>query len=223
MQPPSSRVYETEIVRFHGSPRRAGAARQAEVELDNGAGQWTIGANCQVEVQVLKLDRCMMLPGSAVSRDFDGARVWIVREGRAQRRAVETGVTVEDRVQIVSGLDGHEKVVLRPSPDLVDRGRVNARVASDYGRRLVFGESVEVRLRAAMTIGQFGSLAVDLVAELINATEDRDVRVVSEAITALGMIGPTARQAIGVLDAMSLREDKQISERAKAALRLIRR
>ena len=43
-----------------------------------------------------------------------------------------------------------------------------------------------------------------------------------EAITALGMIGPAAKDAIPTLEKLTEHDDPQISERAKAALRQVR-
>ena len=51
---------------------------------------------------------------------------------------------------------------------------------------------------------------------------DADSCVSVEAITALGMIGPAAKDAIPTLEKLTEHEDPQIAERAKAALRQVR-
>ncbi len=45
---------------------------------------------------------------------------------------------------------------------------------------------------------------------------------VAEAVTALGMIGPAAKAAIPTLEELAEHEDRQIAERAEAALSQIR-
>ena len=47
--------------------------------------------------------------------------------------------------------------------------------------------------------------------------------VVRETITALGMVGPTAKDAIPTLEKLTEHDDPQIAERAKAALRQVSR
>ena len=57
---------------------------------------------------------------------------------------------------------------------------------------------------------------------LIEELVDEDMRVVQEAVTALGMIGPAAKDAIPTLKQLAEHADPQIAERAKAALRQMR-
>ncbi len=49
-----------------------------------------------------------------------------------------------------------------------------------------------------------------------------DGRLLQETVTALGMIGPSAKEAIPTLEALTEHEDRQIVERATAALRQAR-
>ena len=57
---------------------------------------------------------------------------------------------------------------------------------------------------------------------LLGAANDEDPVLVREAITALGMLGTEAKDAIPRLEILASHEDAQIAERAKAALRQIR-
>ena len=66
------------------------------------------------------------------------------------------------------------------------------------------------------------SIAVDAIPDLIEATEDGDIAVVREVTTALGIIGPAAKEAIPTLEKLTYHDDPQIAERAKAALRQVR-
>ena len=68
--------------------------------------------------------RHMTIPKSAV-RQHDGRNiVWIVRDGRVERRAVTVGVSRGEEVTIAAGLNGGEKVVIDGSDKLIDGGRV---------------------------------------------------------------------------------------------------
>ena len=64
-------------------------------------------------------------------------------------------------------------------------------------------------------------VASDITPHLAEQLTNKDVRVVQVAITALGMIGPAAKEAIPTLEKLMEHEDPHIVERAKAALRQI--
>lgn len=55
----------------------------------------------------------LIVPGGAVSRLGGKARVWVLQDGRAEPREVVTGLENPDRVEIVKGLAGDERVVVR--------------------------------------------------------------------------------------------------------------
>lgn len=67
--------------------------------------------------------RRMTIPKSAL-RQRDGRDiVWVVRDGRAERRAITAGPVRGDEVDITAGLNGGEKIVVDPPDNLAD-GRV---------------------------------------------------------------------------------------------------
>lgn len=78
------------------------------------------------------------------------------------------------------------------------------------------------RIRHAQLLGQVKP-AADIATHLMEELEDEDVRVVQETITALGMIGTDAVQAIEKLNELSEHENKQIAGRAQAAVKQIKR
>ena len=90
-----------------------------------------------------------------------------------------------------------------------------------YEHQLLHG-GLEERRRAAMALGRRGADAKHAVPTLIRALQDEEPLVIREVITALSMIGPAAKDAIPALEKLIDHQDKQIAERAKAALRQIR-
>jgi RND family efflux transporter MFP subunit len=96
----------------------------------------------RVEVQIEKLDdflwpdmsaritfleavetsgpRAVLVPRSAVRTDAATSFVWVVRDGRARRSTVTTGRDFGEQVQVTSGLDGGETVVVGSPPALAD-------------------------------------------------------------------------------------------------------
>ncbi len=66
------------------------------------------------------------VPAAAVVNGSDGARVWVVENGRVSARPVETGPGRGDQVEIRKGLLGGESVVLDPPAGLKDGAKVRA-------------------------------------------------------------------------------------------------
>ena len=71
--------------------------------------------------------RRVLVPAAAVSRDAAGARVWVVTNGTAEPHAVDVGPARGEQVEIRSGLEGGESVILSPAPQL--RAGTRVRVA----------------------------------------------------------------------------------------------
>lgn len=61
-----------------------------------------------------------LVPAAAVLGEGDGSAVFVVNEGRAQRRSVTLGEAVGGSRRVLAGLRGGEQVVLSPGADLRD-------------------------------------------------------------------------------------------------------
>ena len=105
--------------------------------------------------------------------------------------------------------------------ELVSVGSTPKERLSGYLYKLHEGDP-ETRVLAALILGQTPELATDALQHLLEELLDEDLRLVQEAITALGIIGPAAKDAIPTLEKFAEHEDPQIAERAKAALRQMR-
>jgi RND family efflux transporter MFP subunit len=68
-----------------------------------------------------------LVPKSAVVGTGDDRHVFVVREGRAERRAIRVGGEDGDRLAVLAGLEPGEQVVVSPPPDLASGARVVAR------------------------------------------------------------------------------------------------
>ena len=71
--------------------------------------------------------RRVLVPGAAVVQGGDGARVWVVADGRVTARTVDVGPARGDRVEIRKGLEGGESVVLGAPAGLREGARVRVR------------------------------------------------------------------------------------------------
>ena len=76
------------------------------------------GAFANVELTLGETEDALLVPAEALIPDFKTAFVFVVRDGKAERREVVTGVRTDSRVQIVAGLEPGEMVVTSGLPQL---------------------------------------------------------------------------------------------------------
>ncbi|GEP10765.1 HlyD family efflux transporter periplasmic adaptor subunit [Methylobacterium gnaphalii] len=125
-----------------GLPEIAGRVRSVSAEIDGATqlgrarvslvghadlrqGQFargvaTIGERCGIG-----------LPESAILRSAEGSVVFVSNQGHVEGRFVTTGLSANDAVEIRSGLDGGEAVLLRAGPFVREGDLVNALPTSD--------------------------------------------------------------------------------------------
>lgn len=69
------------------------------------------GAFASVSLTLGEVDNAMLVPAIAVVPGLNAKTVYVVKDGKAELRTVVTGTRLEDRVQILSGLEAGEVVV----------------------------------------------------------------------------------------------------------------
>jgi membrane fusion protein (multidrug efflux system) len=113
---PSTRLVPVEIALERGSLARPGFLARVELRL---------GERKDVPV----------VPASAIVTGGGGEAAFIVVDGKAVRREVETGLVSEGRIEIVSGLAPGETVVVVGNHNLRDGARVRPAGAAPAGER----------------------------------------------------------------------------------------
>jgi HlyD family secretion protein len=68
--------------------------------------------------------REVMIPKAAVQQRDGRDLVWVVRDGRAERRAVTLGDTLGENVAVIAGIDRSDKVVVEGPENLTDGAKV---------------------------------------------------------------------------------------------------
>ncbi|MDF0546366.1 efflux RND transporter periplasmic adaptor subunit [Sphingobium sp. H39-3-25] len=122
----SSDAWPGQVLRGHvrevtpgGDPElRAFRARIAP----DGAQALPLGLTLEVNIVTRRAQWALLVPGSAVEDN----KVWMVRGHRVYAKAVKTGITGTNDVQILSGLSGGEMVVKAPEGKL--KGNMRVRV-----------------------------------------------------------------------------------------------
>ena len=70
------------------------------------------------------------VPANAIVSDKDATFVWVVRDGRVEKRAVKAGLARDGQVAVTEGLQGGEAVVVEPPRRLRDGTAVELQAAS---------------------------------------------------------------------------------------------
>ena len=103
------------------TPKGNPVTRGYRVRIDlEGETPLRIGMTAEVNLIVAQRDNALLVPATAVR---DG-QIWIVRDGCLHRHPVQTGFSGETRIEIVAGLDGHERLVVSPADRLTEGRRV---------------------------------------------------------------------------------------------------
>jgi len=90
------------------------------------------GMNARVKAELQAMSAAHSLPLTALQKDAQGQFfVWVVEDGKVQRRNVQTGPLTQKQIKILSGLQGGETVVAAGGTELFDGARVQ-----DYRQQL---------------------------------------------------------------------------------------
>lgn len=112
-----------------------------EVELDrSAAGIARPGFLARVLFQLDAREGVVLIPASAVVSGTGADGVFVVQNGRALRRTVETGVSSEGRVEVVAGLNAGDTVVVSGANALRDGAEVRITAGPGAGNAAPAGE-----------------------------------------------------------------------------------
>jgi membrane fusion protein (multidrug efflux system) len=78
----------------------------------NPDGVLVPGAFADVEVVVRHIEGALAIPSRAVIPELGGKKVFVVENGQAQPRQVETGLRTEDSVEVTRGLAPEDRVIV---------------------------------------------------------------------------------------------------------------
>lgn len=103
------------------TPKGDPVARSYRVRIALAApGALQTGMTVDANLVVGRRENAILLPASAVQ----GNAVWIVEGERLRRRAIVPGIRSPQRIEVLQGLDGSERVVAQPGADLAQGRRV---------------------------------------------------------------------------------------------------
>ena len=117
------------LVRNANSIDPASRTLNTEVEVDNPTGRLLPGAYVSVHLKLPEVVRSVTIPANALLFRSEGLRVGVVRNGQSVLVPITIGRDFGSTVEVVSGLNRSESVILNPSDSLVSGTRVRVNQA----------------------------------------------------------------------------------------------
>jgi RND family efflux transporter MFP subunit len=128
------RVPELPDREFPGTVTRIADALQSgtrtlltEIDIPNPDGALTPGTYCTVELHIPRKTPSLSVPADAVIFNRDGMQVAVVSNGKAEMRKVRVKRDLGAQVEVDSGIQAGDQVILNPPVTLVDGGKVQPR------------------------------------------------------------------------------------------------
>jgi RND family efflux transporter MFP subunit len=128
------RVPELPDREFPGTVTRIADALQSgtrtlltEIDIQNPDGALPPGIYCTVELKIPHKTPSLSVPAEAIIFNRDGMQVAVVSNGRAEIRKVRVVRDLGTRVEVDSGINAGDQVILNPPVNLVDGSKVQPR------------------------------------------------------------------------------------------------
>ena len=98
---------------------------KVDIALDKLPPNWTLGQRLEVYIKVSEPENCVNIPANLVSWKNNQPFVLAVVDGKITERPVKLGIRSQNKVEIISGLQAGDKIVMQPQKNL---SYVNRRV-----------------------------------------------------------------------------------------------
>ena len=108
----ADRVFEGEIYAVEPTVDRETRSLLARARCPNPDGKLLPGAFADVTLAVNEVDNALTVPAMAVIPELGSKKLFVVEDGRAVPRLVETGIRTESEVEITRGLEPGDHVIV---------------------------------------------------------------------------------------------------------------
>lgn len=106
------RAFQGSVTRFAHALDPATKTMLTEIEMPNPAGQLRPGAYAKVQLEVERRQNALLIPVQALLVEKAGTSVFTVLEGKAKKVPVKTGFNDGTNVEIASGINPDQAVIL---------------------------------------------------------------------------------------------------------------
>ena len=117
-------VFQGTLARTDGVINSASRTLLVEVDVDNADDKLLPGAYAFVHFTLPRRRRSVVIPANTLLFRSEGLRVGVVRKGTAELVPITIGQDYGDRVEVLTGLDTADEVIINPSDSLVNGASV---------------------------------------------------------------------------------------------------
>ena len=96
----------------------------------NSSRKLAPGAFARISLILEELPDAVRIPSEAIIGDLDGSKVFVLKNGKATEKRVETGLRTESEVQITNGLQPGDTLILTGLLQIIDGTPVDPRLRS---------------------------------------------------------------------------------------------
>jgi RND family efflux transporter MFP subunit len=113
------RVFHGRLVRNANAIDSSSHTLLVEVDVDNPTGELLPGAYVLVHLKLPRQVASVTIPSNTLLFRSEGLRVAVVRDNRAVLVPIKIGRDYGDRVEVVSGLQPNDAVIVNPADSLL--------------------------------------------------------------------------------------------------------
>ena len=131
-----ARVPELPNRDFPGKVTRTADALQSgtrtlltEVDIPNPDGALLTGIYCTVELNIPRTTPSLVIPAESIIFNRNGLQVAVVKDGKAEIRKVRVTRDLGTQVEVDTGVNAGDQVILKPPVNLVEGSRIQPREA----------------------------------------------------------------------------------------------
>jgi membrane fusion protein (multidrug efflux system) len=104
--------FTSSVTRFAHALDPATKTMLTEIEIPNPNGELRPGAYATVQLELERKHDALLLPAQAVLVEKAGTSVFIINEGKAKKRPIQTGFNDGANVEVTSGVEPPQPVIL---------------------------------------------------------------------------------------------------------------
>lgn len=114
--------FDAAVVRSSWSLQESNRSLRAEIDVPNPHGIMRPGMYAMATIKLAERENAIVLPATAIVRDAAGTACMVVDDGKIVRRPVELGLRSGSEIEILSGIEESQMIVLK-QPEALKPGQ----------------------------------------------------------------------------------------------------
>ena len=124
-------VYTGEVYAVEAKIDPSTRTIRARATIPNKKRDLVPGSFARIEITLERIESAIVVPSQAIVPQLEGARVYLVKDGKASFTPVQAGIRTENSVQIISGIAPNDSLILTGLLQLSDGKAVKALLAPE--------------------------------------------------------------------------------------------